>query len=103
MADSGNKFNEALLDFAEKIKTGNGLNQATTMGPVYAVTGLFLMAASITGEGIFTPTVHTTVTRPIPLRERRSLARQLTVNESHSLDAAIEVLSKSAFGNSAAI
>jgi acyl-CoA reductase-like NAD-dependent aldehyde dehydrogenase len=31
------------------------------MGPVYAVTGLFLMAASITGQAIFSPTVLTNV------------------------------------------
>jgi malonate-semialdehyde dehydrogenase (acetylating) / methylmalonate-semialdehyde dehydrogenase len=34
VADSAKRFNEALLDITSKIKTGDGLQQGTAMGPV---------------------------------------------------------------------
>jgi malonate-semialdehyde dehydrogenase (acetylating) / methylmalonate-semialdehyde dehydrogenase len=121
VAKSGEQFNQALLDLASKIQTGNGMESGTTMGPV--ITGeskariehlvdkgvagggkILLDGRKHQGPGNFiSPTVIANVDLKNPLTGTEIFGPVLTVNESHTLDDAIETLSRSAFGNSAAI
>jgi malonate-semialdehyde dehydrogenase (acetylating)/methylmalonate-semialdehyde dehydrogenase len=122
VADSAKQFNQALLDIASKIKTGNGLDEQTAMGPVITpesksrilhlvekginAGGKVLLDGrnGVNGTGNFiAPTVLSGVDGANPLTGTEIFGPVLTVNESTSLDDAIEVLSKSLFGNSAAI
>jgi malonate-semialdehyde dehydrogenase (acetylating)/methylmalonate-semialdehyde dehydrogenase len=122
VAESSKQFNQALLDLASKIKTGDGLEQGVGMGPVITpeskarILGLVEKGVraggkvlldgrdSIKGSGNFiAPTVLSGVDGSNPLTGTEIFGPVLTVNESLSLDDAIETLSKSAFGNSAAI
>jgi malonate-semialdehyde dehydrogenase (acetylating)/methylmalonate-semialdehyde dehydrogenase len=122
VAESTKQFNHALLDIAAKIKTGNGLDQETAMGPVITSDSksriLHLVEKGINsggkvlldgrnrvnGNGNFiAPTILSEIDDSNPLTGTEIFGPVLTVNESNSLDDAIEVLSKSLFGNSAAI
>ena len=122
VAESTKQFNEALLDLASKIKTGNGLEPGTGMGPVITpesrarilhlvekgvnAGGRILLDGrnGLSGNGNFiAPTVLSGIDDANPLTGTEIFGPVLTVNESHSLDDAIETLSKSVFGNSAAI
>jgi malonate-semialdehyde dehydrogenase (acetylating)/methylmalonate-semialdehyde dehydrogenase len=122
VAESTKQFNQALLDLASKIKTGNGLDQETAMGPVItpesksrilhlvekgvSAGGKVLLDGrnGINGNGNFiAPTVLSGIDDSNPLTGTEIFGPVLTVNESNSLDDAIETLSKSVFGNSAAI
>jgi malonate-semialdehyde dehydrogenase (acetylating)/methylmalonate-semialdehyde dehydrogenase len=104
-----------------KIQTGNGLDKETSMGPVITsesksrILGLvekgeshgakvILDGRGYAGAGNFlSPTVITGVDFANPLTGTEIFGPVLTVNESDTLDDAIETLSKSAFGNSSAI
>jgi malonate-semialdehyde dehydrogenase (acetylating)/methylmalonate-semialdehyde dehydrogenase len=122
VADSHKKFNDALLDRVSKIKTGDGLDKETMMGPVITADsksrilhliekgvnsgGKVLLDGrdTVKGKGNFiAPTLLTGIDETNPLTTTEIFGPVLTVNESHTLDDAIETLSKSAFGNSAAI
>lgn len=121
VADSAKKFNEALLDVASKIKTGDGLQEGTTMGPVITaqskerILGLVEKGLSTGGkvlldgrkhEGVgnfIAPTVITGLDPSHPLMGSEIFGPVLTVNESNTLDDAIHALSQSAYGNSSAI
>lgn len=126
VADSAKKFNDALLNLAGKIKTGNGLEKETTMGPVITAeskqrilhlvekgeqNGAKVLLDGRSGNGgknggsgnFIAPTVLTNVSLENPLTGTEIFGPVLTVNESNTLDDAIETLGKSAFGNSAAI
>jgi malonate-semialdehyde dehydrogenase (acetylating) / methylmalonate-semialdehyde dehydrogenase len=121
VADSAKPFNEALLGIASGIKTGNGLEEGTTMGPVITpqskkrILGLvedglsrggnvLLDGRQHQGDGNYiAPTVISNIDASNPLMGSEIFGPVLTVNESQTLDDAIQVLSKSAFGNSAAI
>lgn len=121
VADSTKKFNDALLGLVSKIKTGNGLDKETTMGPVITPESksrilslvekgeshgakVILDGRAHAGAGNFlSPTVITGVDLANPLTGTEIFGPVLTVNESNTLDDAIETLSKSAFGNSSAI
>ncbi|QHN04210.1 CoA-acylating methylmalonate-semialdehyde dehydrogenase [Granulicella sp. WH15] len=122
VADSAKKFNEALLKIASNIKTGNGLEKETTMGPVITAESksriLHLIEKGVDAGGkvlldgreglgnngnFITPTVLSGIDESNPLTTTEIFGPVLTVNETHTLDDAIETLSKSKFGNSAAI
>jgi malonate-semialdehyde dehydrogenase (acetylating)/methylmalonate-semialdehyde dehydrogenase len=122
VAESSKAFNHALLDLASKIKTGNGLETGINMGPVITRESkeriLHLVEKGVSaggkvlldgrngpsGDGNFiAPTVLSGIDDSNPLTGTEIFGPVLTVNESHTLDDAIETLSKSLFGNSAAI
>ena len=121
VADSGKRFNEALLNLASKIKTGNGVEAGVQMGPVITADSRsrihHLIDKGVSSGGkvlldgrtddksgnFIKPTVLTGVDESNPLTGTEIFGPVLTVNESHTLDDAIATLSKSAFGNSAAI
>jgi malonate-semialdehyde dehydrogenase (acetylating)/methylmalonate-semialdehyde dehydrogenase len=121
VADSKRRFQEALIDVASKIKTGDGLQSEITMGPVITAESrkrilsvvdkglsnggkVLLDGRSCAGDGNFlAPTVISGIDDSNPLMGTEIFGPVLTVNETHMLDDAIASLSKSAFGNSAAI
>jgi malonate-semialdehyde dehydrogenase (acetylating)/methylmalonate-semialdehyde dehydrogenase len=121
VADSKRRFEEALIDVASKIKTGDGLQSEITMGPVITADSrkrilsvvdkglsnggkVLLDGRSCAGDGNFlAPTVISGIDDSNPLMGTEIFGPVLTVNETHTLDDAIASLSKSAFGNSAAI
>jgi malonate-semialdehyde dehydrogenase (acetylating)/methylmalonate-semialdehyde dehydrogenase len=119
----GKKFNQAIVDLASSIRTGNGLEKGVQMGPVITADsksrilhlvekgvkegGKVLLdgrkpASGATGNFI-DPTILTGIDSSNPLTSTEIFGPVLTVNESNTLDDAIETLSASAFGNSAAI
>jgi malonate-semialdehyde dehydrogenase (acetylating)/methylmalonate-semialdehyde dehydrogenase len=123
VGDVGKKFNQAILDLASGIRTGNGLEKGVQMGPVITADsksrilglvdkgvkegGKVLLdgrksAAGAAGNFI-DPTILTGIGLSNPLTSTEIFGPVLTVNESNTLDDAIETLSQSAFGNSAAI
>jgi malonate-semialdehyde dehydrogenase (acetylating) / methylmalonate-semialdehyde dehydrogenase len=123
VGDVGKKFNEAIVDLASSIRTGNGLEKGVQMGPVITADsksrilglvdkgvkegGKVLLdgrksAAGAAGNFI-DPTILTGIGSSNPLTSTEIFGPVLTVNESNTLDDAIETLSQSAFGNSAAI
>lgn len=119
--DSGKKFNEALLDVASKIKTGDGLQEGTTMGPVINPQSkeriLSLVEKGLSSGGkvlldgrkqegagnFIAPTIISGIDASNPLMGTEIFGPVLTVNDSLSLDDAIKTLSQSLYGNSAAI
>lgn len=121
VADSSKKFNEALLNIASGIKTGDGLQEGTTMGPVITkqskerILGLvdkglssggkiLLDGRKFEGPGNFiAPTILSGLDSSNPLMGTEIFGPVLTVNESRTLDDAIAILSQSAYGNSSAI
>jgi malonate-semialdehyde dehydrogenase (acetylating)/methylmalonate-semialdehyde dehydrogenase len=123
VGDVGKKFNEAIVDLASSIRTGNGLEKGVQMGPVITADsksrilglvdkgvkegGKVLLdgrkSAAGTGGNFIDPTILTGIGSSNPLTSTEIFGPVLTVNESNTLDDAIETLSQSAFGNSAAI
>jgi len=121
VGDSSKPFNKALVDLASKIKTGDGLQAETTMGPVINAESkkrilsvvdkglsqggkVLLDGRKIEGAGNFiAPTIISGLEYSHPLMGTEIFGPVLTVNESNTLDDAIATLSQSAFGNSAAI
>jgi malonate-semialdehyde dehydrogenase (acetylating) / methylmalonate-semialdehyde dehydrogenase len=123
VGDVGKKFNEAILDLASGIRTGNGLEKGVQMGPVITADsksrilglvdkgvkegGKVLLdgrkSAAGTAGNFIDPTILTGIGLSNPLTSTEIFGPVLTVNESNTLDDAIETLSQSAFGNSAAI
>jgi malonate-semialdehyde dehydrogenase (acetylating)/methylmalonate-semialdehyde dehydrogenase len=123
VGDVGKKFNQAILDLASSIRTGNGLEKGVQMGPVITADsksrilnlvdkgvkegGKVLLdgrkSAAGTAGNFIDPTILTGIGSSNPLTSTEIFGPVLTVNESNTLDDAIETLSQSAFGNSAAI
>lgn len=123
VGDVSKKFNEAIVDIASSIRTGNGLDKSVQMGPVITSDsksrilnlvdkglkegGKVLLdgrkSAAGNGGNFIDPTILTGVGSSNPLTSTEIFGPVLTVNESNTLDDAIATLSQSAFGNSAAI
>lgn len=122
VGDVAKKFKEAIVDVASSIRTGNGLDQGVQMGPVITADSksriLKLVDKGIQDGGkvlldgrkvasdvgnFIAPTILTGIEASNPLTTTEIFGPVLTVNESNTLDDAIDVLSRSAFGNSAAI
>jgi malonate-semialdehyde dehydrogenase (acetylating) / methylmalonate-semialdehyde dehydrogenase len=123
VGDVGKKFNEAIVDLASSIRTGNGQEKGVQMGPVITADSksriLNLVekgvkegakvlldgrkSAAGTAGNFIDPTILTGIGSSNPLTSTEIFGPVLTVNESNTLDDAIETLSNSAFGNSAAI
>jgi malonate-semialdehyde dehydrogenase (acetylating) / methylmalonate-semialdehyde dehydrogenase len=123
VGDVSKKFNQAIVDLASGIRTGNGLEKGVQMGPVITADsrsrilslvekgvkegGKVLLdgrkSAAGTGGNFIDPTILSGIGVSNPLTSTEIFGPVLTVNESNTLDDAIETLSNSAFGNSAAI
>jgi malonate-semialdehyde dehydrogenase (acetylating)/methylmalonate-semialdehyde dehydrogenase len=123
VGDATRKFNDAIVGLASGIRTGNGLDPAVQMGPVITTESksriLHLVDKGLQSGGeilldgrnsvpdtkgnFIAPTILTGIEESNPLTTTEIFGPVLTVNEATTLDDAIEVLSRSAFGNSAAI
>ena len=122
VGDAAKPFKEAISDLASSIRTGNGLDQGVQMGPVITpasktrILGLVDQAvhggaqvlvdgrSAVPGTGNFiAPTILTGIQTSSPLTSTEIFGPVLTVNDSHTLEDAIDVISRSSFGNSAAI
>jgi malonate-semialdehyde dehydrogenase (acetylating)/methylmalonate-semialdehyde dehydrogenase len=123
VGDVAKKFKEAITDIASSVRTGNGLDQGIQMGPVITAASksriLELVDKGINDGGkvlldgrkhladspgnFIAPTILTGIETKNPLTTTEIFGPVLTVNETNTLDDAIQVLSDSAFGNSAAI
>ena len=123
VGDAGKKFTDAITGLASNIRTGNGLDKDVQMGPVITADSksriLHLVEKGINDGGkvvldgrkstngdkgnFLAPTILKDITLSNPLTTTEIFGPVLTVNSSNTLDDAIEELSKSAFGNSAAI
>ena len=122
VGDVAKKFKEVVVDMASNIRTGNGLEEGVQMGPVITADSksriLKLVDKGLQDGGkvlldgrkvaadvgnFIAPTILTGIEASNPLTSTEIFGPVLTVNESNTLDDAIELLSRSAFGNSAAI
>ncbi|HZY72537.1 MAG TPA: CoA-acylating methylmalonate-semialdehyde dehydrogenase [Edaphobacter sp.] len=122
VGDVAKKFKEAVVDIASNIRTGNGLEQGVQMGPVITADSksriLKLVDKGLQDGGkvlldgrkvannagnFIAPTILSGIEASNPLTSTEIFGPVLTVNESNTLDDAIELLSRSSFGNSAAI
>jgi malonate-semialdehyde dehydrogenase (acetylating) / methylmalonate-semialdehyde dehydrogenase len=122
VGDAAKPFNEAIVKLASNIRTGNSLDQDIQMGPVITAESksrilhlvdkgvqdgakCFSMGAHFSGTAgnFIAPTILSGIETSNYLTSTEIFGPVLTVNESHTLDDAIEDLSRSAFGNSAAI
>lgn len=116
------RFSDALSDRANSLKTGNGLEEGVQMGPVITaeskarILGLVDKGLSdggkvvVDGRGrskdkgnFIGPTILTEIGPGNPLTGTEVFGPVLTLNHVNSLDDAIATISKSPFGNSAAI
>jgi malonate-semialdehyde dehydrogenase (acetylating) / methylmalonate-semialdehyde dehydrogenase len=123
VGDATKKFNDAIVNLASTIQTGNGLEKGVQMGPVITADsksrilklvdkglqdgGTLLLDGRDTIPGnsgnFIAPTILAGIEASNPLTSTEIFGPVLTVNESNTLDDAIEVLSRSVYGNSAAI
>jgi malonate-semialdehyde dehydrogenase (acetylating)/methylmalonate-semialdehyde dehydrogenase len=123
VGDSTKKFKNAIVDLASTIRTGNGLEANVQMGPVITpeskgrILGLIDQGlqngaemlldgrASLQGApgNFIAPTILTGIDSSNPLTSTEIFGPVLTVNDSNTLEDAIEAISRSSFGNSAAI
>lgn len=122
VGDVAKKFKEAVVDLASNIRTGNGLEEGVQMGPVITPESksriLQLVDKGLQEGGkvlldgrkvphdagnFIAPTILNGVEASNPLTSTEIFGPILTVNESKTLDEAIDTLSRSSFGNSAAI
>lgn len=117
------KFVDAIAGRAASIRTGNGLEEGTQMGPVISaesktrILGLLDRGLKDGGEvlldgrgsgnfdkgNFISPTILSGIDASNPLTSTEIFGPVLTVNHAETLDEAIAVLSRSAYGNSAAI
>ncbi len=125
VGDAAKPFTEAISNIASSLKVGNGLADGVQMGPVISpasktrIEGLIGKGlqhggraildgrdAKIDGGGngsFLKPTILTDIAPDSPLTTTEIFGPVLAMQSVNDLDAAIEVLSRSAYGNQASI
>lgn len=123
VGDAHDKFSRAITDRASALRTGNGLEAGVQMGPVITKESkarilnlvekglgdggkVLLDGRGFEGAGagnFIGPTILTEIGSANPLTSTEIFGPVLTVNHVPTLEDAIENLSRSAYGNSAAI
>jgi malonate-semialdehyde dehydrogenase (acetylating)/methylmalonate-semialdehyde dehydrogenase len=123
VGDAATKFPKALTDLASGLKVGNGLEQGVQMGPVITPQskerillniekgvkggGKLLLDGRKTGNGdrgnFIKPTVLADIDTSNELTTTEIFGPVLTLNHVSDLDEAINVLSKSPYGNASSI
>ncbi|HZP05806.1 MAG TPA: CoA-acylating methylmalonate-semialdehyde dehydrogenase [Terracidiphilus sp.] len=123
VGEAHGKFSDAIAAQASSIRTGNGLETGVQMGPVITpesksrILGLVEDGLKkggrvvLDGRGnsgaskgnFIAPTILTEIDSSNPLTTTEIFGPVLTVNQTQTLDEAIAVLSRSAYGNSASI
>lgn len=117
------KFSQAIVEQASAIRTGNGLEQGVQMGPVITPDSK-LRILNLVDQGLekggkllldgrgnggpangnfIAPTILAEIDASNPLTSTEIFGPVLTVNHAETLEDAIQAISQSAFGNSAAI
>jgi len=125
VGDATKPFTDALSGIASSLKVGNGLGDGVQMGPVISpaskarIEGLIGKGISQGGRAIIDgrnpkieggdqgsflkPTILTDIAPDSPLTTTEIFGPVLAMQSVNDLDAAIEVLSRSAYGNQASI
>jgi malonate-semialdehyde dehydrogenase (acetylating) / methylmalonate-semialdehyde dehydrogenase len=125
VGDAAKPFTDAISNIASSLKVGNGLSDGVQMGPVISpasktrIEGLIGKGiqhggraildgrdAKIDGGGngsFLKPTILTDIAPDSPLTTTEIFGPVLAMQSVNDLDAAIEVLSRSAYGNQASI
>jgi malonate-semialdehyde dehydrogenase (acetylating)/methylmalonate-semialdehyde dehydrogenase len=125
VGDAAKPFTDAISNIASNLKVGNGLGDGVQMGPVISpaskarIEGLIGKGiqhggraildgrnAKIEGGGngsFLKPTILTDIAPNSPLTTTEIFGPVLAMQSVNDLDAAIEVLSRSAYGNQASI
>lgn len=125
VGDAAKPFSDAISNIASNLKVGNGLGDGVQMGPVISpasktrIEGLIEKGiqhggraildgrnAKIDGGGngsFLKPTILTGIAPDSPLTTTEIFGPVLAMQSVNDLDAAIEVLSRSAYGNQASI
>jgi malonate-semialdehyde dehydrogenase (acetylating)/methylmalonate-semialdehyde dehydrogenase len=123
VGDAHGKFSQSIAEHASSIRTGNGLDSGIQMGPVItpqSKSRILRLIGQGLGEGgkvlvdgrgvlnglngnFIAPTILTDIDCSNPLTSTEIFGPVLTVNRAETLDEAIEILSRSHFGNSSAI
>jgi malonate-semialdehyde dehydrogenase (acetylating) / methylmalonate-semialdehyde dehydrogenase len=125
VGDAAKPFTDAISNIASNLKVGNGLSDGVQMGPVISpasktrIEGLIGKGiqhggraildgrdAKIEGGGngsFLKPTILTDIAPDSPLTTTEIFGPVLAMQSVNDLDAAIEVLSRSAYGNQASI
>jgi malonate-semialdehyde dehydrogenase (acetylating)/methylmalonate-semialdehyde dehydrogenase len=122
VGDAAQKFPKVLTDLASSIKVGNGLDQGVQMGPVITPQskerilqcidkgvkggGKVLLDGRLSGNGrgnFIKPTILADIDPSNELTTTEIFGPVLTLNHASDLDEALELLSKSPYGNAASI
>lgn len=123
IGDAGTKFQSAVMDIATRMKVGNGLEDAVQMGPVISpasrqrIEGLIDQGLKAGGKALLdgrvakakadssfvNPTILTDIGPDNALTTTEIFGPVLTLDSADDLDQAIEILSRSAYGNAASI
>ncbi|MEW5993979.1 MAG: aldehyde dehydrogenase family protein, partial [Candidatus Zixiibacteriota bacterium] len=123
--DVFDKFSSMLVDRAENLKIGNGLDEATQMGPLISqdqldtvlgyieigrkegarlLTGGERLAGGVYDKGFFIqPTIFSDVTRSMRIWREEIFGPVLSVTTCSSFDEAIELANDTSYGLSASI
>ncbi len=123
VGDADRRFQSAVMDIASSMKVGNGLEDSVQMGPVISpasrqrIEGLIGKGIREGGKALLdgrvanaeadssfvNPTILTDIGPDNELTTTEIFGPVLTVGSANDLDHAIEILSRSAYGNAASI
>lgn len=123
VGDADKKFQSAVLDIATRMKVGSGLDDSVQMGPVISpasrqrIEGLIDTGLKAGGKALLDgrvagaksdssfvkPTILTDIREDNALTTTEIFGPVLTVGTADNLDQAIDILSRSAYGNAASI
>jgi len=125
VGDAGKPFTNKIVDIAANLKVGNGLEKGVQMGPVISpasksrIEGLIDQGLNAGGKVILDgrnpqisngekgaflkPTILTDIDQSNALTGTEVFGPVLALQSANDLDSAIEILSRSAYGNSSAI
>lgn len=126
VGEASQPFTESVLDLAASLRTGNGLDEGVQMGPVISMeskvriehligSGLEGGAKALLdgrnprlgnagrGGAFLKPTILSGLPADSPLTRTEIFGPVLTLQQANTLDEAIRILSRSAYGNAASI
>ena len=121
VGEASKTFSEAIVDHASRLRVGNGLEDGVQMGPVISPASKTRIEKLVSGgldrggktlldgrnpesQGAFLkPTILTNVAPDDELTSTEIFGPVLAVQSAETLDDAIAILSKSAYGNAASI
>ena len=125
VGDASKEFPDAIVDLASNLRVGNGLEEGVQMGPVISATSKTRIEQLI-GKGLqeggkaildgrnarikggekgsfLKPTILTDIGPENELRKTEIFGPVLALHDANDLDEAIQIISRSAYGNAASI